>query len=62
MIGWHDIQKHRYLIAAASVILLATLALVWMQGWSVRRTEAQALLDANLDLRLQSLVAEAWRD
>jgi signal transduction histidine kinase len=64
MIGWHDFQKHRYLIAATSAILLATLALVRMQGRSVRRTEAQAqaLLEANLDLHLQSLVAEARRD
>lgn len=64
MIGWHGFQKHRYLVTATGAILLATLALVLMQVRSVRRTEAQAqaLLEANLDLHLQSLVAEARRD
>ena len=61
---WREFQKHRYLIAATGAILVATLALVLMQYRSVRRAEAQAraLLEANLDLHLLALVAEAKRD
>lgn len=64
MYSWKDFQKHWYLVAATAAILLATLVLVLMQVRSVRRTQtqAQALLEANLDLHLQSLVAEARRD
>lgn len=64
MHSWRNFQKHRYLIAATGAILLATLALVLMQYRSVRRAEAQAqaLLEANLDLHLLTLVAEARRD
>lgn len=64
MYSWKEFQKHRYLIAATGAILLATLALVLMQYRSVRRAEvqAQALLEANLDLHLLTLVSEAKRD
>ena len=61
---WKEFQKHWYLVAATGTILLATLALVLMQYRAVRRTEAQAraILEANLDLHLLALVAEARRD
>ncbi|MGH9837976.1 MAG: winged helix-turn-helix domain-containing protein [Blastocatellia bacterium] len=64
MYRWRDFQKHRYLIAATGTILVATLALVLMQYRSVRRAEAQAqaILEANLDLHLLALVSEAKRD
>lgn len=64
MYQWKDFRKHWYLIAATAAILAATLALVLMQYRSARRTEAQAqaILEANLDLHLLALVAEARRD
>ena len=64
MYQWKDFRKHWYLIAATAAILAATLTLVLMQYRSARRTEAQAqaILEANLDLHLLALVAEARRD
>ncbi|MFN0121113.1 MAG: sensor histidine kinase [Blastocatellia bacterium] len=61
---WKGFRQHWYLIAATAAILAATFALVLMQYRSARRTEAQAraLLEANLDLHLLALVAEARRD
>lgn len=64
MYQWRDFRKHWYLIAATAAILAATLALVLMQYRSALRTEAQAqaILEANLDLHLLALVAETRRD
>ncbi len=64
MYSWKDFRKRWYLMAATAAILAATLALVLMQYRSARRTEAQAqaILEANLDLHLLALVAEARRD
>jgi len=61
---WRGFQKHRYLVVATGTILVATLALVSMQYRSVRKAEAQAqaILEANLDLHLLALVSEAKRD
>lgn len=64
MFQWRDFRKHWYLLLATGAILAATLALVLMQYRSVRQTEAQAqaILEANLDLHLLALVSEARRD
>jgi len=58
------IKRHGFLLVAFGVMLLATLMLAVIQFFAVKRieAEAQAALEANLDLHLYALVNEARRD
>jgi hypothetical protein len=57
------IKRHGFLLVAFGVMLLATLMLAVIQFFAVKRieAEAQAALEANLDLQLYALVNEARR-
>lgn len=63
MYSWRDLRKHWYLMAVTAAILAATLALVWMQYRSVKRTQEQTqkTMRANLQLHLFEITEEAKR-
>ncbi|MCB1025521.1 MAG: hypothetical protein KDB79_14085, partial [Acidobacteria bacterium] len=61
--NWISIKRYSYLIAASAVIVIAILALLYMQYQSIRRTQEQtrATMKANLELRLLEISEDAKR-